>query len=111
MAGNSNSLPNKYNSIISKESGNILRVLGNDIKLMRLLFPLRQQLTSSDDVRDRLSAQSVLPLSNITQIITNGNNTISQRAIDIEPNATKAMDYIFENYPTVRELVATAKAM
>ncbi len=111
QAGSNNSLPNKFNSIISKESGNLLRVLGNDVKLMRHLFPLRQQLALADDQRDRLSAQSVLPMSNMEQIIINGNNDIADRAKKIEANAVKAMDYLFENYPTARELVAQAKSI
>jgi hypothetical protein len=111
QAGKNDSLPNKYNSIISKESGNLLRVLSNDVKLMRHLFPLRQQIALADDQRDRLSAQSVLPMSDMAQIITNGNNDMAERGKQIEANAVKAMDYLFENYPSARELVTQARSI
>lgn len=101
-------LPNRFNSFLVKEWGYIVGLLSSDVEILRKLFPIKSMLVGSDDHRDYLFSQSVLPLTNKTDLIKRGNKTSSDRAEKIKERAEDIRKYLFEKYSVIREFSALA---
>jgi hypothetical protein len=101
-------LASNFNSIVHSESGNLLRILSNDVPLVRKLFDLKREIALAMDVYNILISKSAVAQAphQPSQQIMSCNNDIAARSRLIEMKAVELLRYLTDNYQTVRELRA-----